>query len=458
VIPLIVEKTKHLIEQMDNDKPSSNKDALMVPSIIVPISFSLPVGGKLLALLFVLFAGWFSGSEVSARHYVYLLTAGLPQLFGSSSVAMPNLLALFNVPSSLYELFLVSENLIVGRLSALLSVIFSSCLAILIAASMLKQLTFKWSIFSKYLLLLPTISIVAFISLRYTFDNISYQYQGYTKFIERDFMLIDVETKVLKKAENTIANSQPNIDVLTRIEQRGFIRIGYFIDDLPYAFHNKDGKLVGFDIEILNLLADDLGVSIEFVRVFHNEAQSLLSSGYLDMTTGVPVLPNNMRKFTLTVPYSSQSLVFIVKENRRSEFTNWVSIVKNKNFIIGIHELYYSENLIKRYFKLGTAWEISTPRLYLKEEFDHIDAMLFGAPTASAWTLLHPEYTVVAPKPAQPPISMAFAINNKDIAFELFMSNWIQMKKQNNDIKRLFDYWIGGQKTSPITHKKVEIN
>jgi hypothetical protein len=176
------------------------------------------------------------------------------------------------------------------------------------------------------------------------------------------------------------------------------------------------------------------------------------------MTTGVPVLPNNMRKFTLTVPYSSQSLVFIVKENRRSEFTNWVSIVKNKNFIIGIPELYYSENLIKRYFKLGTAWEISTPRLYFKEEYDHIDAMLFGAPTASAWTLLHPEYTVVAPKPAQPPISMAFAINNKDIAFELFMSNWIQMKKQNNDIKRLFDYWIGGQKTSPITHKKVEIN
>ncbi len=450
VIPLIVEKTKQLIDEMavNNSKVRSDVklDAIMVPSIIVPISFSLPVGGKLLALLFVLFAAWFSGSQVSASHYVFLLTAGLPQLFGSTSVAMPNLLELFNVPASLFELFLVSESIIVGRLGSLLSVIFAISLVILIATSLLKQFTFKWRIFSKYLIILPVISIVAFVSLRFTFDNISYQYQGYTKFIERDFIMVDIESKVLKGPENIAENSQPDTDVLTRIEKRGFLRIGYFRDDLPYAFHNNEGKLVGFDIEILNLLADDLGVSIEFVRIFHHEAKALLSSGYLDMTTGIPVLPSNMKEFTLTVPYSSQSIAFIVKEERRSEFTNWQNIFSNDKLIIGIPELYYNDNLIKRYFKHGKVWEISTPRLYFKKEYSHIDAMLFGAPTASAWTLLHPEYTVVSPKPAQPPLSMAFAINNEDNAFELFMRNWIQMKKQNNDIERLFKFWIAGKK------------
>jgi Na+/H+-dicarboxylate symporter/ABC-type amino acid transport substrate-binding protein len=458
VIPLIVERTKQLIELMAINNANQGKDAIMVPSIIVPISFSLPVGGKLLALLFVLFASWFSGSQVSTSHYLYLLTAGLPQLFGSSSVAMPSLLELFNVPSSLFELFLVSENLIVGRLSALLSVVFSSGLAILIATAILGKITFKWGKFSKYLILLPLISVISFLSLRFTFDNISYQYQGYAKFIKRDFIMLDLKATVLKEANNISENSQPFVDVLTRIEKRGFLRIGYFRDDLPYAFHNNEGKLVGFDIEILNLLADDLGVSIEFVRIFHNEAHELLSSGYLDMTTGLPVLPNNMKKFTLTAPYSSQSIAFIVKENRRHEFTNWKDIITNDNYIIGIPELYYSENLIKRYFHHGKVWEISTPRIFFKEEYQHIDAMLFGAPTASAWTLLHPEYTVVAPKPAQPPLSMAFAINSEDSAFELFMRNWIQMKKQNNDINRLFDYWIAGKKPEILTTKSVELN
>ena len=422
--------------------------AISTPSIIVPISFSLPIGGKLLALLFVLFAAWFSGSQVDAGNYLQLLTLGLSQLFGSNSVAMPSLLEIFNVPSSLFELFLVAENLIVGRLGALLSVIFSSSMVILIATSIVKQFTFKWRSFGKYLIILPTISIIAFVSLRFTFDNISYQYQGYKKFIERDFILLDVKNIVLKQPENVEVNSQPYVDVLTRIKQRGSIRVGYFRDDLPYSFHNHEGKLVGFDIEIINLLADDLGVSIEFVRIFHNQAKKLLTSGYLDMTTGVPVLPNNMKELTLTIPYSSQSIAFIVKEERRSEFTDWKTIFDNESLIISIPELYYNENLIKRYFKHNKVWEISTPRLYFKEKYQHIDAMLFGAPTASAWTLLHPEYTVVAPKPAQPPISMAFAINSEDRAFELFMRSWIQMKRQNKDINRLFDYWIAGKHTT----------
>ncbi len=445
VIPLIVEKTKQLIEKMTISNSNLKSNALIAPSIIVPISFSLPIGGKLLALLFVLFAAWFSGSQVSAGNYLNLLTVGLSQLFGSTSVAMPSLLQLFNVPSSLFELFLVAENLIVGRLGALLSVIFSASLVILIATSILKQFTFKWRSFGKFLIILPAISIIAFISLRFTFDSISYQYQGYKKFIERDFVMLDIKSTVLKSPENVEINSQPYVDVLTRIKQRGFIRVGYFRDDLPYSFHNNEGKLVGFDIEIINLLADDLGVSIEFVRIFHKQAQKLLSSGYLDMTTGVPVLPNNMKELTLTVPYSSQSIAFIVKEERRSEFTDWKTIFSKEELIISIPELYYSENIIKRYFKHSKVWEISTPRLYFKEKYQHIDAMLFGAPTASAWTLLHPEYTVVAPKPAQPPLAMAFAINSEDRAFELFMRNWIQMKKQNNDIDRLFNYWIAGK-------------
>jgi len=47
--------------------------------------------------------------------------------------------------------------------------------------------------------------------------------------------------------------------------------------------------------------------------------------------------------------------------------------------------------------------------------------MLFGAATASAWTLINSEYTFVVPKPARPALSMSFAIKKDDYAFELFM-------------------------------------
>lgn len=458
VIPILVEKAKQLIELHSHDKACSKElksDVSNLPSIIVPISFSLPVGGKLLGLLFTLFAAWFSGSQVNSSDYLQLLVAGMPQLFGSTTLAIPNLLEIFSVPSSLFDLFLVSENIIVSRLSALLSVIFAIGLVLLIATSMLHSFTFKWRSFIWSLLLLPLVSILAFISLRFTFDAISYQYQGYDKFIKRDFILMDVPAKVLSEPGVQIEDSvNSNLfngnSALKRIKQRGFIRVGYFRDDLPYAFHNNEGKLVGFDIEIINLLADDLGVSIEFVRIFHKQAKTLLSSGYLDMTTGMPVTPRNMQDYTLTVPYSSQSMAFLVKEERRKEFSDWQKIVSREDLIIGIPEIFYSENVVNRYFEKTTAWEISTPRLFFREKHQNIDAMLFGAATASAWTLLHPEYTVIVPKPARPELSMAFAINTNDNAFEIFMRNWIVMKQKNKDIEHLFHYWIAGKKPQVI--------
>ena len=442
VIPIIVEKTKALIAKLE----STNREVDKVPGIIVPITFSLPVGGKLLALLFTLFAAWFSGAHISLSDYATLIGAGVPQLFGTSIIAVPNLLELFNVSGSMFDFFLVAENLIVGRFSALLSVIFSVCLPLLIATSMIKRFTFKWKQFSRNLLIIPLVCISALISLKYTFQAISYQYEGYSKFINRDFLLNDIPTTYLAEPNASSAVAQPFSEVLDRIKQRGFLRVGYFRDDLPYSFNNSKGKLVGFDIEIMNQLAGDLGVGIQFVRIFRKQAAPLLSSGYLDMTTGIPVIPDNMKEFSLSLPYSTQHIAFVVKDDRRAEFVEWKKIVSRKDLIIGIPEKFFYEKAIADNFTNGKAWKISTPRLFFKDEYKHIDAMLFGAPTASAWTLLNPSYTVVAPQPLIPALSMAFPINKDDLSFELFMRNWIKMKQKDKTIKKLFRYWIEGKK------------
>lgn len=442
VIPVIVEKTRKLISEMETD----NRDVALVPGIIVPITFSLPVGGKLLTLLFALFAAWFSGAHITMHDYVILVGAGLPQLFGTSTIAVPNLLELFNVSGSMFDFFLVAENLIVGRFSSLLSVIFAVCIPLLVATGMTKGFTFKWGQFGRNALIIPLISIAGFFALKHTFQEISYQYEGYSKFINRDFILGDVPTTYLKEPDAVGETVQPFSNVLSRVKERGFLRVGYFRDDLPYSFNNNDGKLIGFDIEIMNQLANDLGVAVQFVRIFRKQAAPLLASGYLDITTGIPVIPDNMKEFSLSVPYSSQHIAFVVKDERRAEFVEWEKIVSRKDLIIGIPEIFFYEKAIEANFKNGKAWKISTPRLFFKEEFKHIDAMLFGAPTAAAWTLLYPNYTVVAPKPLIPALSMAFPINKDDHAFELFMRNWIKMKQKDKTINKLFSYWIEGKK------------
>lgn len=439
VIPNLVEKSKSLFHQLHDKNTSLDK----VPGIVIPICFSIPVGGKLLAMLFPVFAAWFSGAKVGISDYFNLIVQGIPQLFSTTTVAMPKLLESFNVSSAMFEMFLISENLLNGKLVAMLSVMSAFCLVLMISSAVIRKIRLNFSRLLRAGILLPSLSISVFLLLRLSLASIDHQYQGYDNFIDRDLVFKNVPHRILKAPE---ANTDVDLSqsVLTRINERGFLRVGYFRDDLPYAFHNKDGKLVGFDISIMHHIASDLGVELEFVLIFRDQAKPLLDSGYLDITTGIPVIPDNMENYSLSIPYSEQTVAFIVKDERRSEFTSWQNILSRDDLIIGVPETFFYKDAIDKHFTQGKAWEISTPRLFFKEKYQHIDGMLFGAPSASGWNLLYPEYTVVVPTPRIAPLSLAFALNSVDHQFELYIRNWILMKQKNKTIDKLFNYWIAG--------------
>ena len=442
VIPLVAEKIKTLLQK----KGCRQESADQLPSIIVPISFSLPVGGKLFALLFVIFSAWFSGERIVAGDYQNLIVQGLPQLFGSIFLAVPVLLDTFNINNSMFDLFVVSENLIVGRLGAVLSVMFAVSLSLLVATTVSGQLTMVWKRLLRFLVLVPPVALGLLLLISTAFDNISHQYQGYDKFIDRDFTTYKVKSTYLEEPEANSLSPALTRNTLTRISLRGKLRVGYFRDDLPYAFHNKNGKLVGFDIEIMNMLAADLNVDAEFVRIYRKDAAPLLESGYIDIASGIPLIPENMKEYSLTIPYSEQTIAVLVKTSRRSSFATWQQIREQKDdLLLGVPEAFFYRNGIRTHFGHNNIWELASPRLLFNEKYQNIDGLLFGAASASAWSLLYPSHSVVVPKPALPPLMLAFPISRHDYDFESFMANWIASKKRNRSIDKLFDHWIKGE-------------
>lgn len=56
-------------------------------------------------------------------------------------------------------------------------------------------------------------------------------------------------------------------DPFNRIRRNGIIRVGMTGDYLPVSFYNEDtGTYTGFDVELIETLADELGVKIEYIR------------------------------------------------------------------------------------------------------------------------------------------------------------------------------------------------
>ncbi len=105
VLPTLVEQSQAL---MRKHGLGTAQDTTL-PEVIVPASFNFPHVGKLLALSFILFAGWFADTGVSAADYPRLAGTGLLVLFGNINAAVPFLLDLFRIPADTFQLFLATS-------------------------------------------------------------------------------------------------------------------------------------------------------------------------------------------------------------------------------------------------------------------------------------------------------------------------------------------------------------
>jgi Na+/H+-dicarboxylate symporter len=103
-LPMMVENARTLFE----DLKIRNDDTDNYVEVLVPTSFNFPNIGKLLTLLFVLFAGWFVGKSIALSDYPGFAVLGLFTLFGGVDLALPFLLDQMQIPSDMYQLYVVT--------------------------------------------------------------------------------------------------------------------------------------------------------------------------------------------------------------------------------------------------------------------------------------------------------------------------------------------------------------
>ncbi|MDE2825033.1 MAG: transporter substrate-binding domain-containing protein, partial [Gemmatimonadota bacterium] len=60
------------------------------------------------------------------------------------------------------------------------------------------------------------------------------------------------------------ASETARTSLLDQIKQRGTIRVGVSTF-VPWAMRNKQGELVGFEVDVASRLAADAGLEIEFI-------------------------------------------------------------------------------------------------------------------------------------------------------------------------------------------------
>ena len=439
VLPMLIEATKELLERHDigGDKRQS------LPEVVVSASFNFPSTGKLMSLSFLLFAAWFADAPIDLGRYPELAITGLLSFFGSLNVAVPFLLDQFRVPADTFQLFLAT-GVVNSHFGALVAASHTVTLALLATVAMAGQLRFELPRLIRFGAVTALLAAAIFGGSRLLFEGVLRP-----TYDQRDVLmsmrLSGERADAVVLREPTPPPAAESGSTLERARERGALRVGYVADALPFSFFNGDGELVGYDVELAHALAGDLDVRLELVPVERERIVEALDARSVDIVmAGVAVTAERMVEMSFSASYLDETLAFVVPDHRRDEFADWESLRARTDLELAAPDLPYYLNLLRRSLPRATIEIVPDIEAAMAAGTIEADAIVAAAERGSAWTLLHPQYTVVVPQPGLVRIPLAYPLV-RDEAWRQFVDQWLELKRKDGTLDRLYDYWILGR-------------
>ncbi len=445
VLPILVERSRELLARAAPGHP----DAGAAVEVVIPASFSFPSSAKLLALSFPLFAGWFSGQEVSLTRYPTLVGSGVASLFGSVNAAIPFLLDLLQIPADMFQLF-VATSVVNARFGSLLGATHTLVLALLGAGASAGLVRVRapalarWAISS----VLAVACVVG--GARLYFERAVAQPYHMHEVLEGMHLVLDPVPAVVHRTPPPAPAPEPGRSGIGRAIARGRLRACYYPDSLPLSYFNRDGELVGLDIELAHMLARELVLGLEFVPTLNTELAARLEAGECDLgALSMAVTTRRAQALTFAQPHLDGTLGFIVKDHRRDDFASREAVQRLAHPKIGVVNAPYYIDMLRGYLPRAQI-EITTPREFFESRGEELDAYLYAAELGAAWTLLYPRYTIAVPRPDVVSVPIAWTAARGDLETAHFLSTWIELKRAGGTLDRLRERWILGREAVPL--------
>ena len=443
VLPSLMQASQTLLARISPD----DRDPGRLPQVIVPASFNFPHTGKLLSLSFVLFAGWFADALVPVSSYPRLALTGLLTFFGNLSAAVPFLLDQFRIPADTYQLFLAT-GVINSRAGSLLAAVHTLTVALLVTCAVTGRLRWRRGPLLSYAGLTVTIVILVIGGARVLFAATrSEEYSKDKVLASMQLVHEPVDATVSRTSSPAPVTTLPPLET---IAARKVLRVGYLPEALPFAFFNKSGELVGFDVELAHRLAREMGVTLAFVPVDRGRMSEQLAEGYCDLVmSGVVVTTDRARTILFSDSYLDETLAFVVPDDQREAYSSWALIRDRGRLTIATTDVPYYVSKLRELLPRAVIEVHGDVEPLFDRAATHADAVALPAERGSAWTLIYPAYSVVVPGPDPIRVPLAYPIGRGDQRLAQFVNTWIALKRKDGTIDAAYKHWVLGQDAAP---------
>lgn len=231
---------------------------------------------------------------------------------------------------------------------------------------------------------------------------------------------------------------------LQGVLEKGTLRVGIALFT-PWTFKNKDGEMVGFEIDVARQLAKDLGVQPEFHLFKWEKIMQALLNGDIDIiSAGMVITPQRALKVAFSQPYNSSGIGLVTNIPLTKAF-NGPKDLNRSEVIISAVTKSISEDLAHRVFPEATIKTFSSSE-------EAIQAVTSGK--VHGYIEHEPITTFVAldnPDTVDEPLSKplletkeAFAVRKGDPDFINFLNAWIISHNADTWLRSIHEYWFEG--------------
>ncbi|HSN66361.1 MAG TPA: transporter substrate-binding domain-containing protein, partial [Fusibacter sp.] len=195
--------------------------------------------------------------------------------------------------------------------------------------------------------------------------------------------------------ETTAAEAIP-ADKLQAIKDKGVLVLGTSADYPPFEFHievNGKDTIVGFDIDIANKIAENIGVELEIVDMKFEGLLPALTAGKIDLIVS-GMTPTDERKqsvdFSLTY-YDARQTMLVLTESVGT--LNTIEAFDGK--ILGVQKSSIQEDLAKTMFTSSEAKAIDKiPNLIMELKTGKVDGLILAEPVAKQYATANPDLSL----------------------------------------------------------------
>jgi len=230
------------------------------------------------------------------------------------------------------------------------------------------------------------------------------------------------------------SNAESNLD---KILSAGVLKVGTTGDWDPMTMKDPaTNKYKGFDIDVMNELAKDMGVKVEFVPAEWKTIVSGITSERYDISTSVTKTPKRAEVAGFTDTYYKYGTVPLVLKKNLKKYSTWESLNDEKVTIattLGTSQ----EEKAKEFFPKSKLKSVEAPARDFQEVLaGRADGHITSSTEANKLVITYPQLAIVQDGEKNPAY-LAMMVSKDDQEWNDYVSKWIKDKKASGFLEKL---------------------